>query len=183
MGKKISVDSATMMNKGLELIEACYLFAVESHRIDIVIHPQSIIHSMVSYEDGSVLAQLGRPDMRTPIAHCLAWPERMASGVQALDVFAMGSLTFESPDLNRFPALRLARQVSEQLGSMPCAMNAANEVAVTAFLRGEIAFTRIVEVVEEVLQRHNNQVVGSIEQLLAIDEQCRHMAMQLCRGK
>jgi 1-deoxy-D-xylulose-5-phosphate reductoisomerase len=147
MGRKISVDSATMMNKGLELIEACWLFDARPQDIEIVIHPQSVIHSLVAYEDGSVLAQMGNPDMRTPIAHAMAWPERISSGVEDLDLCAVAQLQFEPPDMERFPCLRLAKQAMEQGGTMPAVLNAANEVAVEAFLAGKIAFTQISEII------------------------------------
>lgn len=151
MGRKISVDSATMMNKGLEVIEACLLFNVGIERVDVVIHPQSIIHSLVSYVDGSVLAQLGNPDMRTPIAHALAWPERIPSGVAPLDLVQIGQLNFEAPDVERFPCLALARQAAQAGQDYPAALNAANEVAVAAFLAGDIAFPHIATVVARVL--------------------------------
>lgn len=151
MGRKISVDSATMMNKGLEVIEACWLFNVASSQVEVVIHPQSIIHSLVSYVDGSVLAQLGNPDMRTPIAHALAWPARMASGVDPLDLVAVGRLDFEPPDRERFPCLALAQEAATSGKDYPAALNAANEVAVDAFLSGKIGFTRISSVVARVL--------------------------------
>lgn len=151
MGRKISVDSATMMNKGLELIEACWLFDVSAEQVEVVIHPQSIIHSLVSYVDGSVLAQLGNPDMRTPIAHAMAWPERIASGVTTLDLVATSRLDFEAPDLQRFPCLKLACQAATQGQDYPAALNAANEVAVAAFLDGRIGFMAIADVVAAVL--------------------------------
>lgn len=142
MGKKISVDSATMMNKGLEYIEACWLFDADPDQIEIVIHPQSVIHSMVEYLDGSVLAQLGNPDMRTPIAHCLAYPERIESGVASLDIIATATLDFESPDYQRFPCLRLAQEAAKEGGTAMAVLNAANEVAVAAFLEQRVRFTR-----------------------------------------
>ena len=178
MGRKISVDSATMMNKGLELIEASWLFAVDASDIDIVIHPQSIIHSLVEYKDGSVLAQLGNPDMRTPIAHALAWPERIASGVSSLDLIAIASLNFEAPDEQRFPALRLARAAADSRGDAPAALNAANEVAVEAFLNETIGFTRIAEVVDTVMQSWS---VGEPRELGVVqeaDRRARAMAEQ-----
>lgn len=153
MGRKISVDSATMMNKGLEVIEARWLFDVPADRIEVMIHPQSVIHSMVDYEDGSVLAQLGNPDMRTPIAHALAWPGRIDSGVASLDLCAIGRLDFEPPDLARFPCLELAYQALRQGGSAPAVLNAANEVAVEAFLDGRLGFTRIADLIAQVLER------------------------------
>ena len=151
MGRKISVDSATMMNKGLELIEACWLFNTTADRIDIVIHPQSIIHSMVEYTDGSVLAQLGNPDMRTPIAHALAFPDRIDSGVGSLDIIATARLDFEAPDYQRFPCLRLATEAAAVGGTAMAVLNAANEVAVDAFLAGSIRFTDIPLTIEHVL--------------------------------
>ena len=179
MGRKISVDSATMMNKGLELIEASWLFAVDASDIDIVIHPQSIIHSLVEYKDGSVLAQLGNPDMRTPIAHALAWPQRIESGVSSLDLIAIASLNFEAPDEQRFPALRLARAAADSRGDAPAALNAANEVAVAAFLNETIGFTRIAEVVDSVMQTWS---VGEPRELGAVqeaDQRARAMAEQM----
>ncbi|MFT7267682.1 MAG: 1-deoxy-D-xylulose-5-phosphate reductoisomerase, partial [Porticoccus sp.] len=152
MGRKISVDSATMMNKGLELIEACWLFGVSPSEIEVVIHPQSIVHSMVEYLDGSILAQLGNPDMRTPIAHAMAWPERISSGVSSLDIINAARLDFEAPDLSRFPCLALAIQAAHKGGSAPIALNASNEVAVGAFLENKILFTQISEVVAIVLE-------------------------------
>ncbi len=151
MGRKISVDSATLMNKGLELIEACRLFDVAPEQVQIVIHPQSVIHSMVEYTDGSVLAQLGNPDMRTPIAHALAWPDRIESGVPALDMFDIARLDFERPDTDRFPCLRLAESAARAGGTAPAILNAANEVAVAAFLDGRIAFPAIATIIEHVL--------------------------------
>ncbi|WP_372747461.1 1-deoxy-D-xylulose-5-phosphate reductoisomerase [Litorivivens sp.] len=151
MGRKISVDSATMMNKGLELIEACWLFDTPPESIDVVIHPQSIIHSMVEYVDGSVLAQLGNPDMRTPIAHALAWPERIPSGVGSLDLITQGRLDFQAPDEDKFPCLRLAREAVTRGGTAAAVLNAANEVAVAAFLDGKLAFTAIPEIIERVM--------------------------------
>ena len=179
MGRKISVDSATMMNKGLELIEASWLFAVDASDIDIVIHPQSIIHSLVEYNDGSVLAQLGNPDMRTPIAHALAWPERIESGVSSLDLIAIASLNFEAPDEQRFPALSLARAAADSRGDAPAALNAANEVAVEAFLNNAIGFTRIAEVVDRVMQVW---LLGEPRELAAVqdaDKRARAMAHQV----
>lgn len=152
MGRKISVDSATMMNKGLEFIEACYLFHATPADIQVVVHPQSIVHSMVQYRDGSLLAQMGNPDMRTPIAHALAFPERIDSGVSALDLIAQGRLDFEAPDEARFPCLRLAREAMEAGGSAPTVLNAANEVAVDAFLGGDLPFPGIARVIEKVMK-------------------------------
>ena len=148
MGRKISVDSATMMNKGLEVIEACWLFDTTPESVEVVVHPQSVVHSMVEYEDGSVLAQLGNPDMRTPIAHALAWPDRIASGVEPLDLVRTSHLDFEAPDFDRFPCLRLGFEAAAAGGSAPAVLNAANEVAVDAFLNGHLRFTRIAHVAE-----------------------------------
>jgi 1-deoxy-D-xylulose-5-phosphate reductoisomerase len=176
MGRKISVDSASMMNKGLELIEACWLFSVPPARVEVVVHPQSVIHSMVDYIDGSVLAQLGNPDMRTPIAHALAWPERMDSGVGALDLLRIGRLDFQAPDEHRFPCLRLARQAAETCGTAPAILNAANEVAVDAFLQRRIRFTEIPVIIEQVLSRQAAVAVDCLEDVLAADRQARALA-------
>jgi len=178
MGRKISVDSATLMNKGLEVIEASFLFRAKSAQIEVVIHPQSIVHSLVEYVDGSVLAQLGNPDMRTPIAHALAYPERIDPGVEALDLFAVASLGFERPDLDRFPSLRLAYRALQAGGSAPILLNAANEVAVASFLERRLAFHRIPELVEEVLERVAAASVQSLEDVLAADALARRTAMQ-----
>ena len=181
MGRKISVDSATMMNKGLELIEACWLFNAKPHQVQVVIHPESIIHSMVDYVDGSVMAQLGNPDMRIPIAYGLAWPERIDSGVSALDLFSQGQLTFNPPDFERFPCLRLAYEAMEAGGSSPAVLNAANEQAVAAFLAKKIRFDQIHLVSERVLGAHQSQTVTSIPQVLEIDKQARSAANQLIK--
>ena len=173
MGRKISVDSATMMNKGLEVIEACWLFNTTVEHIDVVIHPQSVIHSMVQYVDGSVLAQLGNPDMRTPIAHALAWPERMESGVADLDMFAVSQLNFERPDLQRFPCLRLAIEAISMGGTRSTVLNAANEVAVQAFLDGGIAFTDIANVIEYTLSDVTAQEPDSLDIILSADQDAR----------
>jgi 1-deoxy-D-xylulose-5-phosphate reductoisomerase len=173
MGAKISVDSATMMNKGLELIEAHYLFGVPSDRIDIVIHPQSVVHSLVEFADGSVLAQLGSPDMRIPIAYALAWPERMPTPAQRLDLAAISRLDFEAPDPERFPALRLARAALEQGGAAPIVLNAANETAVERFLRGSIGFTEIARLVGRALDENISTSPASIEDVLEIDRLTR----------
>lgn len=173
MGAKISVDSATMMNKGLELIEAHHLFAMTPGRLDVVIHPQSVIHSMVEYIDGSVLAQLGPADMRIPIAHTLAWPERMDTPCERLDLTSVGRLDFEAPDLQRFPALKLAREAMIAGGAAPAVLNAANEVAVAAFLGREIAFGDIAAIVARVLDRYGPSAPGSIADVLAIDAEAR----------
>ena len=158
MGRKISVDSATMMNKGLEVIEACWLFDTTHEMIQVVVHPQSIIHSMVSYNDGSVLAQMGNPDMRTPIAHALAWPERITSGVEPLDIFEVAKLDFEKPDFSRFPCLEMAYQSLKMSGTATTVLNAANEVAVEAFLAEKLAFTNISKVIEKALENSTIQL-------------------------
>jgi 1-deoxy-D-xylulose-5-phosphate reductoisomerase len=176
MGAKISIDSATMMNKGLELIEARYLFDMPSARLDVIFHPQSVIHSMVEYVDGSVLAQLGAPDMRIPIAHCLAWPERMKTPMPRLNLAEIGRLDFEEPDPVRFPALRLARAALEAGGATPAVLNAANEIAVSAFLAGRIGFTRIAAIVEDVLDRYSPSSPQSIADVLLIDSAARDQA-------
>ena len=176
MGRKISVDSATMMNKGLEMIEACWLFNVSPNNIQVVLHPQSVIHSMVQYVDGSVLAQLGVPDMRTPIAQVLAWPERMESGVESLDISAVAHLDFEPPDLDRFPCLRLANEAMVSGGDSTVVMNAANEVAVAEFLNGKIRFTEIAGVIEATLENVSNGKVASVEAILAVDSEARRFA-------
>ena len=173
MGRKISVDSASMMNKGLELIEACWLFDARPQQVEVVIHPQSVIHSMVDYVDGSVLAQLGNPDMRTPIAHALAWPERIDSGVSALDLLQVGRLDFQTPDDLRFPCLRLARQAAETGGTAPAMLNAANEVAVDAFLNRRIRFTEIASIIDDVLNREAAVATACLEDVLAADRQAR----------
>ncbi len=181
MGRKISVDSATMMNKGLELIEACWLFATDQRQIDIVIHPQSIVHSLVEYADGSVLAQLGNPDMRTPIAHALAWPERIESGVARLNLAEIARLEFAEPDPQRFPALRLARAAAAAGADVPAALNAANEVAVAAFLDGALRFPRIAAVVEEVLGAWQEAEPDSVAAVQASDERARQLAAAAVR--
>ena len=173
MGAKISVDSATLMNKGLELIEAHYLFGLPSDRIDILVHPQSVIHSLVEYVDGSVLAQLGSPDMRIPIAYALAWPDRMPTPAQRLDLAAIARLDFEEPNLERFPALRLAREALEAHGSAPAVLNAANEVAVASFLEGGIKFPDIARLVETALQENDRPAPQSIEDVFEIDRDVR----------
>jgi 1-deoxy-D-xylulose-5-phosphate reductoisomerase len=173
MGAKISVDSATLMNKGLELIEARYLFGLESGRIDVLIHPQSVVHSLVEFVDGSVLAQLGSPDMRIPIAYALAWPERISTPAERLDLAAVARLDFEAPDLERFPALRLARQALEAGNGAPIVLNAANEVAVAAFLAGGIRFTDIVAAVEQALEERAASAPNSVADVLEIDRATR----------
>lgn len=179
MGAKISVDSATMMNKGLEFIEAHHLFPVGLDRIGIVVHPQSVIHSMVEYRDGSTLAQLGPSDMRVPIASCLAHPQRMDTPMEPLDLVAIGSLTFEAPDEVRFPATRLAREAAQMGGAAPAVLNAANEAAVAAFLSGKIAFTRIALTVERTLARDLPPAPASLDEVLAIDREARVRAAEL----
>ncbi len=176
MGAKISVDSATMMNKGLEIIEAHHLFDIPEERIEVLVHPQSVIHSMVAYVDGSVLAQLGTPDMRTPIAYALAWPARMQSPQERLDLAAMAKLTFEPPDPERFPALRLAREVLKNGGSAPTVLNAANEVAVEGFLAGQIGFLDIAAIVEDVLMQFSHGAMNSLDDVRAFDEEARRIA-------
>lgn len=178
MGRKISVDSASMMNKGLELIEACWLFDARPHQVEVVIHPQSVIHSMVDYVDGSVLAQLGNPDMRTPIAHALAWPERIESGVSALDLLRVGRLDFQAPDDRRFPCLRLARTAAEVGGTAPAMLNAANEVAVDAFLNRRIRFTEIASIIDDVLNHEASVPTVCLEDVLAADRRARDVAGQ-----
>jgi 1-deoxy-D-xylulose-5-phosphate reductoisomerase len=173
MGAKISVDSATMMNKGLELIEARYLFGLPSECIDVLIHPQSVVHSLVEFVDGSVLAQLGSADMRIPIAYALAWPERMETPAQRLDLAAIARLDFEAPDLARFPALRLAREALEAGGAAPIVLNAANEVAVAAFLEGRLRFTDITRCVGDALEKAALPAPSSIEEVLETDRQTR----------
>jgi 1-deoxy-D-xylulose-5-phosphate reductoisomerase len=180
MGAKISVDSATMMNKGLEYIEAYHLFPVGLEKLGILVHPQSVIHSMVEFRDRSTLAQLGPSDMRVPIASCLAWPQRMETPLPPLDLAAIGELTFFPPDEARFPATRLAREAIRAGGSAPAILNAANEIAVAAFLAGQIRFTRIAAVVEETLERSNDAPrPASLEEVLAVDESARRQARSL----
>lgn len=178
MGRKISVDSATMMNKGLEVIEACWLFHTRPEQIQVVLHPQSVIHSMVQYVDGSVLAQLGNPDMRTPIAHALAWPERMDSGVPALDLFDVARLDFEPPDMDRFPCLALAYQAIESGGGMPAILNAANEIAVDAFLQRKLKFTDISRVIGDTLSELPETGSFDLQELLGLDARARIVAEQ-----
>jgi 1-deoxy-D-xylulose-5-phosphate reductoisomerase len=178
MGRKISVDSATMMNKGLEVIEAAWLFGASASQIEVLIHPQSVIHSMVSYIDGSVLAQLGNPDMRTPIAHALAYPERIASGVAPLDLTAMAQLRFERPDLRRFPCLKLAYDALQAGGSAPALLNAANEVAVEAFLNRQIGFRMIDQLIDRVMNVIPHEPVADIGALLEQDRRARALARE-----
>ena len=176
MGAKISVDSATMMNKGLELIEAYHLFPVAEAQIDIVVHPQSVVHSMVAYVDGSVLAQMGTPDMRTPISYALAWPGRMETPAERLDLAQIGELTFESPDFSRFPALALAREALKAGGSAPTVLNAANEVAVARFLDGDIGYLDIARVVEGALSRHPASPLKTLDDVAEWDQKARETA-------
>ena len=181
MGRKISVDSATMMNKGLELIEAHWLFDCPPEKLETVIHPQSVVHSMVRYADGSVLAQMGTPDMRTPIAYCLGLPERIASGVPPLDFAALSALTFETPDYHRFPCLELAYQAMQAGGGVPCVLNAANEIAVAAFLAGRIRFTDIAHTVRHCLEQDFSGSHHSLEGLLDLDAAARRAAEAFVR--
>ncbi len=180
MGRKISVDSATMMNKGLEVIEACWLFGLPAERIEVVIHPQSTVHSMVQYADGSLLAELGRPDMRTAIAHALAWPERIEAGVAPLDARSLGCLEFAEPSLERFPCLELAYRAARAGGGMPTVLNAANEVAVAAFLDGRLPFPTIAASIEETLARCPSNEAGDIDAILALDAEARRHAEEAC---
>jgi 1-deoxy-D-xylulose-5-phosphate reductoisomerase len=176
MGAKISVDSATLMNKGLELIEAARLFPVDPARIEIVVHRQSIIHSIVDYVDGSMLAQMGPSDMRVPIAHTLAWPDRMATPMKPLDLVTIGRLDFEAPDADRFPALRLARDALEAGGAAPAILNAANEVAVSAFLDGRIGFLEIAAIVADTMARYQPEAPDTLDAVLAVDAEARAVA-------
>jgi 1-deoxy-D-xylulose-5-phosphate reductoisomerase len=182
MGRKISVDSATLMNKGLELIEAQLLFGVPEGGVEVVIHPESIVHSLVAYTDGSTLAQLGNPDMRTPIAHALAWPERMRSGVESLDLLRLGALHFEAPDRVRFRCLRLAEAAAQLGGTAATLLNAANEVAVAAFLGGRLNFTAIAVVIERVLEQLAAGPGASLEEVMAADGEARRVAVELVDG-
>lgn len=179
MGRKISVDSASMMNKGLEVIEACWLFNTTPAQIQVVLHPQSVIHSMVEYSDGSVLAQLGNPDMRTPIAHALAWPERIDSGVASLDMFAVARLDFEAPDLERFPCLRLAIEAIQLGGTVPAVLNAANEVAVEAFLHERLGFTDIPRVIEQTMEKLSYQEARDLDVIFQADTVARAYASEM----
>ena len=187
MGRKISVDSATMMNKGLEFIEACYLFDLEPSQVDVLIHPQSIVHSMVHYKDGSVLAQMAKPDMRVPIAYGLAWPERIGSGVTSLDLTVEEPLQFSKPDLSRFPCLRLGIEAAGERGTAPAVLNAANEVAVEAFLGEEISFMEIPLIIEAVRSQIPCEAAPSLAIIQDIDRQARRLSKELilkdfCRG-
>ncbi|SDH54700.1 1-deoxy-D-xylulose-5-phosphate reductoisomerase [Propionivibrio dicarboxylicus] len=181
MGRKISVDSATLMNKGLEVIEAHWLFNVPPERIQVVVHPQSVIHSMVEYIDGSVLAELGSPDMRTPIAHALAYPERITSGVASLDLFKIASLTFERPDFERFPCLGLAYEALRTGGTAPAILNAANEIAVAAFLAEELRFTEIPKIIDATMRGVSVSAAETLEDVLAADAAARDYAARMCR--
>ena len=183
MGRKISVDSATLMNKGLEFIEACLLFGVAPGQVEVLIHRESIVHSLVEYVDGSMLAQLGAPDMRTPIAHALAWPDRVASGVQSLDLIRVGNLRFEAPDLMRFPALALAQEAARAGGSRPASLNAANEVAVSAFLEGGLNFARIPAVIESVMATTTAGEIRDLDDVMAADAEARERASSLIRPR
>ena len=182
MGQKISVDSATLMNKGLELIEACWLFNTTPDMIEVHVHPESIIHSMVEYADGSVLAQLGSPDMRTPIANGLAWPERIDAGVPPLDLFRIGQFNFERPDLDRFPCLRLAAEAFQQGGTAPAALNAANEEAVAAFLAGKVGFVDIPSIIERTLAATEVVPADSFDTIFAKDAEARSLAREQILG-
>ena len=182
MGRKISVDSASLMNKGLEFIEACWIFDLQPCMVDVVVHPQSIIHSMVQYVDGSVLAQLGNPDMRTPIAYGLGWPDRLASGVAPLDLVATSRLDFEAPDEGRFPCLRLAREAVSAGGTAMASCNAANEVAVEAFLRESIRFTDIPVVVEKTLEQVAVVEPESLSVVETADTEARGVAHEMIKG-
>ncbi len=179
MGRKISVDSASMMNKGLEVIEACWLFDTTPDMIQVVIHPQSIIHSMVSYKDGSVLAQMGNPDMRTPIAHAMAWPERIESGVEPLDIFEVANFEFEKPDMQRFACLRLAYEAMQRGGTATTVLNAANEVAVDAFLNEKIGFLQIPQIIESALTNVSIEDAVDLERVLNADKASRLHAEEL----
>jgi 1-deoxy-D-xylulose-5-phosphate reductoisomerase len=181
MGAKISVDSATMMNKGLELIEAHHLFPVGADKLEVLVHPQSVVHSMVEYIDGSVLAQLGSPDMRVPIAHALAWPDRMETPCEKLNLAKVGKLEFEAPDLERFPALALAKQALTDGGARPAILNAANEVAVAAFLDGRIGFLDIAAIVGEVLAQYEPEQPINLDDVVAIDAAARDKAASMIR--
>ena len=181
MGRKISVDSATMMNKGLEVIEACWLFDAGADNIEVVIHPESIVHSLVEYSDGSVLAQLGNPDMRTPIAHAMAWPRRIEAGVKKLSLFDISKLNFEKPDPDRFPCLGLAREALIEGGTATTILNAANEVAVREFLGSRIRFTEIAEVVKRTLDGVTVQPADTLEQILDADQRARGYTREQCR--
>lgn len=182
MGRKISVDSATMMNKGLEMIEACILFDMNPSQIQVVIHPQSVIHSMVDYVDGTVLAQMGNPDMRIPIAYSMAWPERFDSGVEPLNIFDVGRMDFEEPNLERFPCLRLAYEAIDAGGIMPTILNAANEIAVEAFLNEQVRFTDIPVIIERCMKKFEAKPADTLESILDADQQARLASTQIIGG-
>ncbi len=182
MGRKISVDSATMMNKGLEVIEAKWLFGVSPEHIQVIVHPQSIIHSMVQYKDGSVLAQMGNPDMRTPIAHALAWPSRITAGVEPLNLFEVAHLDFEAPDLEKFRCLELAYRAAEQGGTAPAILNAANEVAVQAFLERKIGFMQIAQGIDKVMQELPVTEAATVDELMAVDAETRAVTERVLAG-
>ena len=179
MGPKISVDSATLMNKGLELIEACTLFGLDETQVEVVIHPQSALHSVVHFSDGSLIGQMANPDMRVPITYGLAYPERIASGVHGLDLMALGRLEFEAPDTERFPCLDLARAAAREGGSVPTALNAANEIAVKAFLAGKLGFCQIPVLIREIMDQHNKVSVKELDQVLEIDREVRKRASKM----
>lgn len=183
MGRKISVDSATMMNKGLEVIEACYLFGLDATKVEVLVHPQSIVHSMVYYRDGSVLAQMGNPDMRTPIAHGLAYPERINAGVQSLNLADIGTLSFMAPDMHRFPCLALGQTAAKLGGTIPTVLNAANEVAVAAFLDGKLGFDKIPLIIEELMTKTPCEEAASLAIIRDADEKARSLAKQLILKK
>jgi len=179
MGKKISVDSATMMNKGLEMIEACLLFNMLPEQIQVVIHPQSVIHSMVDYVDGTVLAQMGNPDMRVPIAHAMAWPDRFDSGVEPLNIFDVARMDFEQPNLQRFPCLRLAYEAIAAGGIMPTVLNAANEIAVDAFLNEHVRFTDIPVIIERTMNKFSATLADTLDIILSTDQQARVISTEI----
>jgi 1-deoxy-D-xylulose-5-phosphate reductoisomerase len=181
MGRKISVDSSTMMNKGLELIEAMWLFQMPQEKIQIVIHPQSVIHSLVRYVDGSLLAQLGEPDMRTPIAFGLGWPQRITSGVKPLDMMQIGQLNFMPADVKRFPAILIAREAARLKGTAPAIMNAANEVAVESFLNRQITYPQIVQIITQVLENISSEPATSLELVLSVDQLAREKTKHYIR--
>ncbi len=178
MGPKVTIDSSTLMNKGLELIEACHLFGVGADDIEVLVHPQSVVHSMVAYSDGSVIAQLGRPDMRTPIAHALSWPHRIHSGVQSLDFLTLANLTFEAPDLTSFPCLRLAMEAQREGGTAPTVLNAANEVCVDAFLNDSVAFLQLPEIVEYTLSQAKITPAVDLPTIINADNNAREIASE-----
>jgi 1-deoxy-D-xylulose-5-phosphate reductoisomerase len=182
MGSKITIDSATMMNKGLEVIEAMWLFDVPASKIDVVIHPQSTIHSMVEYRDGSVMAQIGASDMRIPIQLALTWPERHENPFGRIDFTRLAQLTFEKPDFDTFKALKLAYEAADTGGTMPCAMNAANEVAVELFLKGKISFTEIYELIEHVMKAHSVNSRPVLDDIIDTDRVSRELALNIANG-